>query len=76
MVTLPTDIYCKPTDTRQCLNYESYHPPHVKCGIPYNQVLRLKRIRQSDEVFEKTAIELKEYLVKTGFWLIFGKSGG
>ena len=38
---LSTDIYSKPTDTHQYLNYTSCHPSHVKRGIPYGQALKL-----------------------------------
>ena len=29
-----TDVYHKPTDTHQCLNFKSCHPQHVKKAIP------------------------------------------
>ena len=35
-----TDVYSKPTDAHQYLNFGSFHPPHVKRGIPYGQGLR------------------------------------
>ena len=50
---LHTDVYCKPTDANQYLNYKSCHPPHVQRGISYGQALRFKRICDSDEVFER-----------------------
>ena len=48
-----TDVYCKPTDAHQYLNFGSCHPSHVKRGIPYGQGLRLKRICGSEEVLER-----------------------
>ena len=62
-----TDVYSKPTDAHQYLNFKSCHPPHVKRGIPYGQALRLKRICHSDKVFESRLQELKGFLVKRGY---------
>ena len=61
------DVYCKPTDTHQYLDYKSCHPPHVKRSIPYSQALRLRRICHSDEVYDKRIKELKGFLVKRGY---------
>lgn len=36
-----TDIYYKPTDTKQYLVYDSCHPKHIKNNIPYNLARRL-----------------------------------
>ena len=30
-----TDVYYKPTNTHEYLNYQSHHPTHVKDNIPY-----------------------------------------
>ena len=62
-----TDLYCKPTDAHQYLNFRSCPPPHVKRGIPYGQGLRLKRICSSDEVFERRLGDLKGFLVERGY---------
>ena len=56
-----TDVYSKPTDAHQYLNFGSCHPPHVKRGIPYGQGLRLKRICSSEEVFERRLGDLKGF---------------
>ena len=50
---LSTDVYHKPPDANQYLKFRSCHPPHVKKGIPYGQALRLKRICDSEDKFEK-----------------------
>ena len=52
------------TDVHQYLNSKSCHPPHVKRAIPYSQGLRLRRICNSDNVFEEKLGELKGFLVK------------
>ena len=45
-----------------------YNPKHVKLiGIPYGQALRIRRICNSDEVFERRLSELLEDFVKRGF---------
>ena len=59
---LHTDVYSKPTDTYQYLNYKSCHPPHVKRGILYGQALGFKRICDLDEMFERRLDDLR------GFW--------
>ena len=64
---LHTDVYSKPTDTHQYLNYKSCHPPHVKRGIPYGQALRFKRICDLDEVFERRLDDLRGFLVNRGY---------
>ena len=59
-----TDVYSKSTDAHQYLNFKSCHPPHVKRAIPYSQGLRLKRVCNSENAFEKRLEELKGFLVK------------
>ena len=39
-----TDLYCKPTDGHQYLQYDSCHADHIKTSIIFSQRLRLKRI--------------------------------
>ena len=62
-----TDVYSKPTDAHQYLNYKSCHSPHVKRGIPYGQALRFKRICDSNEGFERRLDDLRGFLVNTGY---------
>ena len=38
---IETDLYVKPTDSRQYLQSSSCHPFYCKKGIPYSQALRL-----------------------------------
>ena len=61
-----TDVYSKPTDAHQYLNFKSCHLPHVKRAIPYSQGLRLRQICNSG-VFEDKLGELKGFLVKRGY---------
>ena len=62
-----TDVYNKPTDVHQYLNYGSCHPPHVKRGIPYGQGLRLKRICGSDETLKSRLDDLRGFLMERGY---------
>ena len=62
-----TDVYSKPKDGHQYLNYESCHPPHIKRGINYGQALRLKRICNSWETFERQLSDLRGFLVRKGY---------
>lgn len=64
---LSTDLYKKPTDTHQYLNWTSCHPRHTKTSIPYSLALRLRRICSDNEFFEKRARELHNILLKRGY---------
>ena len=66
-----TDVYHKPTDTHQYLNFKCCHTPHVKRGIPYSEALRLKRICETDEIYESRIQELGGFLVKRGYKMDF-----
>lgn len=59
---IQTDLYTKPTDKHQYLFFTSCHPSASKKGIPYGQALRTRWICSEDELFEKRANELKNYL--------------
>ena len=62
-----TDVYSKPTDTHQYLDFKSCHLRHVKETIPYGQALRLRRICILDNIFDEQIKELKRNLDKKGF---------
>ena len=62
-----TDVYSKPTDTHQYLDFKCCHPKCVKEGIPYGQALRLKRICNSEEVLDNRLNEVRGFLLKRGF---------
>ena len=38
-----TDLYCKSTDSHQCLHYDSCHAEHIKRSIIFSQTFQLKR---------------------------------
>lgn len=41
---IETDIFSKPTDTKQYLPFDSFHPSHTKRNIPYTLATRIKRL--------------------------------
>lgn len=46
---ISTSLYRKPTATNSVLHYDSFHPDHLKKGIPYGQFLKLKRNCTNDQ---------------------------
>ena len=64
---IETDLYSKPTDTHQYLNWTSCHPRHTKASIPYSQALRLRRICSKKEYFENRARDLHKILLERGY---------
>ena len=64
---LSTDIYYKPTDTKQYLTYKSCHPKHTKNNIPYNLARRICSIVSEESNREKRLCELKAYLLQRGY---------
>ena len=46
---LETDLYCKPTGTRQYLHAQSCHSNVYKGSIAYGQIVRFKRICSTEE---------------------------
>lgn len=61
---LQTDIYYKPTDSKQYLLYTSCHPKHTKNSIPYNLARRIKMIVSEENTLLKRLEDLKTFLVK------------
>ena len=59
---IQTDIYYKPTDSKQYLLYTSCHPKHTRNSIPYNLARRLKTIVSENEVLDQGLNELKKIL--------------
>ena len=60
-----TDLYCKPTDNHQYLNFESCHPIQTKLSICFSQALRMRRTcsKRSDLVVKK----LKDWFRERGY---------
>lgn len=61
---IQTDIFYKPTDSKQYLLYTSCHPKHTRNSIPYNLARRLKTIVSENAVLFQRFNELKSYLLQ------------
>jgi hypothetical protein len=64
---ITTDLYTKPTDTHNYLRYDSAHNPSVTKGLPYGQFLRLRRICQTNDMYNKHANEMIVDFTKQGY---------
>lgn len=56
---ITTDLYCKPTDTHQYLDFRSCHPSHTKRNIPFNLARRICTIITDKTLRSKRLEELK-----------------
>ena len=63
---LETDLFYKPTDTRQYLQNSSRHPGHIKRAIPCEQALGLRRIYSDEDKFRTRLEKLMGWLVSRG----------
>jgi hypothetical protein len=57
---LKTKLYEKPTDKHMYLHKRSDHPNTVKKSIPYGLGVRVKRICDDKEEYEKERSKIKE----------------
>ena len=64
---LVTDLYIKPTDTHQYLEFLSCHVYHSKKSIPYSQVFRFNRICSENRFFDKRGNQLECLLKDSGY---------
>ena len=62
-----TDLYSKPTDCHQFLEFNSAHPIHIKKSIVYSQGLRTKRLCSSSLAFEKHLERILSWFGKRGY---------
>ena len=62
-----TDLYTKPTDSHNYLDYRSAHPKHCRAGIPYSQFLRLRRICCSVETFTQRCREMSRHFIRAHY---------
>ena len=60
---LETDIYRKPTDTMNYVDFRSCHPRHTKIAIPYNLANRIDTIVSNPVQKELRLTELKNILI-------------
>ena len=72
---LHTDLYTKPTDKFQYLNFKSCHPFHQKSNLPYALALRIRRICSDATNFQQHCQTLKHHLRMRGYKLGLIKEG-
>ena len=65
--SIQTDLYTKPTDSHNYLNYNSAHPRHCRDGIPYSQFLRLKRICSNEKTFVHQGREMSKNIIRADY---------
>jgi len=64
---IETDIYTKPTDSKQYLPFKSCHPKHTKVNLPFNLTMRILKIVSNTETQQTRLEELKMDLKKQGY---------
>ena len=64
---LMTNMYVKPTDCHQYLNYSSSHPNYIKCSKVYSQSLRARRLYSLESDFLKHCTKIKSLFSKRGY---------
>ena len=64
---LDTDLYRKPTDSNNYLEFTSAHPYHTKKGIPLGQFLRLHRICREKSSFVEHSIDKGKHFLRRGY---------
>ena len=65
--SITTDLYCKPTDTHQYLDFRSCHPSHTKRNIPFNLARRICTIVTDQTLRSRRLEELKRYLLQQNY---------
>ena len=64
---LMTNIYLKPTDCDQYLDYSLSHPNHIKRSIVYSQSLRYRRLCSFESDFLKNCSKIKSWFLKRSY---------
>ena len=64
---LETDLYCKPTDCHQFLDFNSVHPIHLKESIVYSQDVCIKRLCSSNVAFKNHLESLEGWFQNRGY---------
>ena len=64
---IETDIYRKPTDTLNYIDFQSCHPRHTRTNIPYNMAQRIMKIVSNPQQQEFRLKELEDILLKKNY---------
>ena len=62
-----TDVFYKPTNTHDYLNFNSHHPHHVKANIPYTLAKRIIAFTSDPEKEKSNLKDLKGWLLNCGY---------
>ena len=62
-----TDLYCKPNNCHQFLEFNSAHPIQNKKSIVYSQGLRIKRLCSKKDAFEKHLESFRSWFGQHGY---------
>ena len=62
-----TDVYYKPTNNHDYLDFNSHHPDHIKKNIPYNLAKRIVVFCSNFSTEEKRLLELKGWLLNCNY---------
>ena len=65
--SISTDLYTKPTDSHNYLDYRSAHPKHCRAGIPFSQFLRLKRICSNNKTFVERCRDMSRHFIRANY---------
>ena len=67
-------MYCKPTDRHSYLQYNSFHPLHLKKSIVFCQILRYKRICSNPHDYVERVGDLLQFFLLKGYpWKLLAK---
>ena len=64
---IETDIFYKPTNTHDYLDYQSHHPMHIKDNIPYNLAKRIIVLCLNSDTEKLRLMELKKWLLNCNY---------
>ena len=64
---LMTNMYVKPTDRHQYLDYSWSHPNHIKPSIVYSQTVRTRGLCSLESDFLKHCTKMKSWFLKRGY---------
>uniref|UniRef100_A0A803JIS1 Reverse transcriptase domain-containing protein n=1 Tax=Xenopus tropicalis TaxID=8364 RepID=A0A803JIS1_XENTR len=64
-----TSVYSKPTDKNNLLCPSSFHPQGVFKGLPRSQLLRVKRIASTPELYDDESLKTVQKFVEKGYCL-------
>ena len=72
---ISTDLYSKPTDSHNYLNFHSNHTKHIKVNIPFNLASRYVTIIRDKDILNTRLEELAQFLKAQGYPYELVKNG-